>query len=107
MDHSVLNSNDFHKSMSVSTNMNDLHLDHRYFISCAGCDITKDARVNLLYEIPLTLLARRFIAEDGGHFNKLKILVSLISDSEFYLRSIFSGYCFIEISLYKKIIELF
>lgn len=48
------------------------------FVSAAGCDINVGARVNLLYEMPLTLLARRFdggVSERLGNFNKFKILV--------------------------------
>lgn len=52
------------------------------FVSTAGCDINVGARVNLLYEMQLTLLARRFdsgVSDRAGNFNnKFKILVNKI-----------------------------
>ena len=46
---------------------NTLSLIQNYnnFIACAGSDIEFDAKVYLLYEIPTSLLARRFSNYDG------------------------------------------
>ncbi len=47
------------------------------FIAVSGSDIDLDAKVYLLYEIPLSLLARRFNCfTNGKNDNKLNILVS-------------------------------
>ncbi len=46
------------------------------FIAVAGTDIDLDSKVYLLYEIPISLLARRFNCFTGKNDNKLNILVS-------------------------------
>ena len=63
---------------TVSPDENNRHLEQSNFISNAGCDITIGARVYLLYEMPLTLLARRFNDSQNINIDKFKILVSKI-----------------------------
>ena len=43
------------------------------FVAVAGSDISKGAQVFLLYEIPVSLLARRFL--DANSSDKLQIMV--------------------------------
>ncbi|RNA00525.1 MDS1 and EVI1 complex locus EVI1-like, partial [Brachionus plicatilis] len=45
---------------------------HNQFVTSAGSDINLDAQVYLLYEVPVTLLARRFINNKSDH---IKIMV--------------------------------
>ena len=78
--------NRLYRPLSHLVNTNHPELQHltnngaNIFVSTAGCDINFGARVNLLYEMPLTLLARRFdssLSDRTGHFNtKFKIFVS-------------------------------
>lgn len=74
MDLSVLNNNSQFFNKSKST-LSEFQFNQGCFRSSAGCDITVGARVNLLYEMPLTLLATRF-TDSNNHGSKFKIMVS-------------------------------
>lgn len=46
---------------------------HNQFVTSAGSDINMDAQVYLLYEVPVVLLARRFLYKKNDH---VQIMVS-------------------------------
>jgi len=78
MNLSVLNTELFRPSQieALSTTFSsEFQLNQANFISTSGCDITQGARVNLLYEVPLALLATRFNDDTGRIANKFKIMV--------------------------------
>ena len=56
-----------------------LYNQHSFFVSTAGCDISIDAQVYLLYEMSITLLAKRFnrACEPNFNMDNFKLLVCL------------------------------
>ncbi len=78
MNLSVLNTDFFRQNpLEILNNTlnTEFHMNQTDFISTSGCDITQGARVNLLYEVPLTLLATRFNENTERITNKFKIPV--------------------------------
>lgn len=57
------------------------------FVAVAGSDISQDAQVFLLYDMPIHLLARRFAHAETTH-DKLKIMVSVSVKSFYYSKII-------------------
>jgi len=53
---------------------NSFGFSQNNFITVAGCDINLNSQVYLLYEMPTSLLARRF--NDNKTDNKFNIMVS-------------------------------
>ena len=85
MEFSVLNTGVYRPNPLATSLLNKsterFQLNQASFISTSGCDITQGARVNLLYEVPLTMLATRFNDNAGQNSsgdvtNTFKIMVS-------------------------------